>query len=146
MPNGTLGNHIEELPATSVVEEAALSRAGTQNEMTASPQSESEAIASLWGLYLAHQFKASLMSGRYQEPNAFQFREHVRPFDRVVLNKLIHITQKLYKENVISSEQYSSAIVAATNIYVEQFISVRLDGYLGKASRYLANAFRGASI
>ena len=146
MPNETLGNHIEELPATSVVEKSALSRAESQNEVTTSPQSESEAIASLWGLYLAHQFNASLMSRRYQEPNAFQFREHVRPFDRVVLNKLIHIAQKLYKENVISSEQYSSAIVAATNIYVDQFISVRLDGYLGKASRYLANAFRGASI
>lgn len=145
MPNGTLGNHKEE-PAASVVEEAALSRAGSQNEMTASPQSEREAIASLWGLYLAHQFKASLMSGRYQEPNVFQSQEHARPFDRATLSKLIHIIQKLYKENVISSEQYTRAIVAATNIYVEQFISVRIDSYLGKASRYLAKAFRGASI
>lgn len=146
MPNGTLGNHLEEHSASSVVDETILSRGGSQKSMTASPQSESELIASLCGLYLAHAFKAYLMSGRYQEPNVFQFREHVRPFDRVALNKLIHIAKKLYKENVISSEQYSSAIVAATNIYVEQFMSVRLESYLGKTSKYLAKAFRGASI
>jgi len=142
MPNGTLGNHLEERSATSVVDEPPLSRAGSQIAMPASPQSESEAIASLWGLYLAREFMDSLMSGRYQEPNASQFREHVRPFDRVALNKLIHIAQKLHKEDVISSEQYLSAIVAATNIYAEQFISVRLESYLGKVSRYLSKAFR----
>jgi hypothetical protein len=143
MPNGTVGNDLEERSASSVADEAILSRGGSQKAMTASPQSESEVIASLWGLYLAHEFKASLMSERYQEPNVFRLREHARPFDRVALYKLIHIAQKLYKENVITSEQYSSAIVAATSIYAEQFVSGRLESYLGKVSRYLAKAFRG---
>lgn len=143
MPNGTVGNAIEERSSASVADEAISSRGGSQKAMAASPQSEGEVIASLWALYLAHEFKTSLMSGRYQQPYAFRFREHAKPFDRVALNKFIHIAEKLYKDNILSSEQYYGAIVAATSVYAEQFMSVKLDSYLGKVSRYLSRAFRG---
>ena len=87
-----------------------------------------------------------MMSGRFQDLTIHTLREEGRNFDRVALNKLIQVAQKLYRQNVISSEQYSSAIVVAANMYAEQYASSRLESYLKKASRYISEAFRRVQI
>jgi hypothetical protein len=146
MPNGTIGNDLDERSASPVANEALLSRPGPQHAITAPPQSDSEAVALLLGLYLAHELKGSMMSGRFQDLTIHTLREEGRNFDRVALNRLIQAAQKLYKQNVISSEQYSNAIVAAANMYAEQYASFRLESYLGKVSRYISKAFRRVQI
>jgi hypothetical protein len=146
MPNGTIGNDLGERSASPADNEALLSRPGPHHAITDPPQAESEAVASLLGLYLAHELKASMMSGRFQYLTTHTLREEGRNFDRVALNKLIQVAQKLYRQNVISSEQYSSAIVVAANMYAEQYASLRLESYLEKASRYISDAFRRVQI
>lgn len=146
MPNRTIGNDLGERSASPEVNEALLSRPGPQHAITDPAQAESEAVATLLGLYLAHELKASMMSGRFQDLTIHTLREEGRNFDRVALNKLIQVAQKLYRQNVISSEQYSSAIVVAANMYAEQYASLRLESYLEKASRYISEAFRRVQI
>lgn len=146
MANGTIGNDLGERSASPVDNEALLSRPGPHHALTDPPQAESEAVASLLGLYLAHELKASMMSGRSQCLTTHTLREEGRNFDRVALNKLIQVAQKLYRQNVISSEQYSSAIVVAANMYAEQYASLRIESYLEKASRYISDAFRRVQI
>ncbi len=111
---------MEERSVSNVGDEAPLSRSRSQKAMATSSFSESEAVASLLGLYLAHELKTTRMPGRYQEANTQSAREEGRVFDRAALNKFIKIAQKLYRENAISSDQYSNAIAVATSIYAER--------------------------
>jgi hypothetical protein len=120
MPSGTTENGLEERSVSNVGDEAPLSRSRSQKAMATSSFSESEAVASLLGLYLAHELKTTRMPGRYQEANTQSAREEGRVFDRAALNKFIKIAQKLYRENAISSDQYSNAIAVATSIYAER--------------------------
>lgn len=146
MPNGTIGNDLDVRSASPVANEALLSRPGPQHATTAPPQSENEAVGLLFGLYLAHELKASIMSGRFQDLTIHTLREEGRNFDRVALNKLIQTAQRLYKQNIISSEQYSNAIMAAANMYAEQYASFRLESYLQKVSSYISKVFRRVQI
>ena len=142
MPSGPNNHSLGGRSTPHVVDEAPLSSSRSQKEIAASSFGENAAAASLLGLYLAHEWKATRRPGRYQEPNPRSAREEGRVFDRAALNKFIRIANELYRKNAISSDQYSKAIRAVTSMYVEQFASMRLDSYLEKISCYITKAFR----
>jgi hypothetical protein len=146
MPSGTLENGLEERPTLSGGHESPLSSGRPQKAMAPPTLGESEAFASLLGLYLAHELKATRMPGRHQESNTNSDREEVSFFDRAALNKFIKIAKELYRENVISAEQYSNAILVVTSMYIEQNASFMLDSSLQKVSRYIGKAFRGVPL
>jgi hypothetical protein len=138
MPSGTLENGLEERPTLSGGHESPLSSGRPQKAMAPPTLGESEAFASLLGLYLAHELKATRMPGRHQESNTNSDREEVSFFDRAALNKFIKIA--------ISAEQYSNAILVVTSMYIEQNASFMLDSSLQKVSRYIGKAFRGVPL
>jgi hypothetical protein len=144
MPNGTPGNDPRERSVSHVASSALLSRDEQQNATPAPSQSANKAFASLLELYLAHEFGASMMSARYQDPTISLLREQCGTFDRAALNTFIRTAQRLYAENAISSEQYSKAIAVVASIYVEQYASFKIDSYLEKVSSYIFKAFRRA--
>jgi hypothetical protein len=75
MPSGAIDNGLEERSALNVGDEESLSSGRSQKAMAASTFSETEAFASLLGLYLAHEMKATKRPGRYQDPNTHSAQE-----------------------------------------------------------------------
>lgn len=146
MPNGTIGLDLDERSALSAAHPPLLARPGLQSVLPESAQSDHEAIASLVGLYLAHELKLSLMGGRIPSLSVSALRERSNDFDRATLNKLIETAQNLRKEEVISSEQYARVLTTAANMYVEHIVSLKLGGYLENISKYISRAFRDSPI
>jgi hypothetical protein len=146
MPNGTIGLDLDERSAFSEANAPLLSRPGLKNVLPESTQSDHDAVASLLGLYLAHELKLSLMGGRIPSLSVSTLPERSNAFDRATLNKLIETAHNLRNEQVISNEQYASVLTTAATMYVEHLVSLKYGGYLETITNYISKAFRDCPI